>query len=289
VECQTCGQGRDHTVLYRCQYCQSGHCDEHINNHKPCFAQQQFNQQQPQQYNPQTQFRQFTPFGITTSQYHRPVRREPTNEEYEYFLQSNPEILTSGKESGDLLLGFLLLVFFVGFRPLVNGLYTWQYVLVLSVVIGPAFILHELGHKYAAIHYGKYARFTLIRRYAMWTLFFGFVGFGIAGPGATVILGRSSKEENGKFAAAGPAINFILAMIIIGISLITEDVYFSSLGHSLDEILALGILINAILGLFNLLPFLMLDGKKILNWNQLVWVSLVALNGLMLYARFTLF
>lgn len=226
---------------------------------------------------------------VNIPSYTPPVRREPTNEEYEYYLQSNPEVLTTGKESYDLVLGFLLLVFFVGFRGLVDGFYTWQYVLMLSVVIGPAFILHELGHKYAAIKYGKYARFTLIRRYAWMTLIFGFIGFGIAGPGATVIMGRSTKEENGKFAAAGPAINFVLAIFIILLSLILPNPHWDFIGRSLDDILALGVLINAALGLFNLLPVLMLDGKKILNWNQGVWIALVAMNGLMMYAYFTMF
>jgi len=282
VECQVCGPARDHGVLYRCQSCQGGFCENHINNHQPCFGNQQ-NYQQPPYQQPSMQW------AINIPPLSHQVRREPTNEEYEYFLQSNPEVLTTGKESYDLALGFLLLVFFVGFRGLVDGFYTWQYVLVLSIVIGPAFILHELGHKYAAIKYGKYARFTLIRRYAWMTLIFGFIGFGIAGPGATVILGRSTKEENGKFAAAGPAINFVLAIVLIGISLIFPNQRYDFIGRSLDDVLGLGVLINAALGLFNLLPILMLDGKKILNWNQGAWIVLVALNGLMLYAYFTMF
>lgn len=282
MECQVCGSNKDHDVLYRCQSCQGGFCDAHINTHNPCFGQQQYHQQNQYQQ-PQVQWTMNIP------QYSRPVRREPTDEEYEHFLQSNPEVLTTGKESYDLVLGFFLLVFFVGFRGLYEGRYTWQYVLVISMMIGPAFILHELGHKYAAIKYGKYARFTLIRRYAWMTLFFGFIGFGIAGPGATVILGRSTKEENGKFAAAGPAINFVLALLIIGLSLILPNPHYNVIGQSLDDILGLGVLINSALGLFNLLPILMLDGKKILNWNQAVWIALVALNGLMLYSFLILF
>ncbi|MHA2249866.1 MAG: hypothetical protein ACXAD7_05870 [Candidatus Kariarchaeaceae archaeon] len=208
------------------------------------------------------------------SNYYSARQREPTKEEYELYLRSNPQVLTSGKESIDLFVGVMLIAFVFGFRPITTGSSSWQYVLVLTLIIAPAFILHELGHKYMAIYYGKYARFTLVRQMAYLTLFFGFVGFGIAGPGATMIIGQSKKEESGKFAAAGPAINFIIAIIayILAISFRTVSI------GSIDNVFMFAMFINAFLALFNLIPFSLLDGKKIVDWNIGVWLILVSLN-----------
>ncbi|OLS26147.1 MAG: Zinc metalloprotease [Candidatus Heimdallarchaeota archaeon LC_2] len=296
VECHSCGPASNHTVLYRCQTCQNGFCDSHINSHAPCFT---ASYQQPQ-------FQQSTNFGTRNPQspnqqqsinwilnYTHAMqgdpRREPTNEEYEYILRSNPDIVTSGRESIDLFFGFLLILFVFGFQPVLNGLYSWQYVLILSLIITPAFVLHELGHKYTAIRYGKYARFTMIRKYLQMSLLFGFLGIRLAAPGATVILGKTTDDENGKFAAAGPAINFILAVIFFVLSQIFSNTYFPSLDWSLHEILILAIQVNSGLGLFNLLPVWQLDGKKILNWKSTVWIGLILLNATMLASSFLLF
>ncbi len=302
VECHTCGPNSNHSVLYRCQSCQNGFCESHVSTHSPCFAtSSQSNQQFPFQRNVFTSPRnqphsnqqppnqqQSVNWILNYARFAQGPRREPTDEEYEHFLRSNPEIVTSGRESTDLLFGFLLILFVFGFRPVLDGLYTWQYVLILSLIITPAFVLHELGHKFAAIKYGKYARFTMIRRYLRMSLLFGFLGVPLAAPGATVILGKSTNDENGKFAAAGPAINFILAMIFLVLSLLLPDTFYSSLDWSLHEILKLSIQVNAGLGLFNLLPVWQLDGKKILNWDKVVWIGLIILNAL-LFASSLLF
>lgn len=313
VECHTCGPNNNHSVLYRCQSCNNGFCESHVSIHSPCFSgsssnnqqtpfqrnvytsqtnqpypnQRQPNRQQPNQQQPNQQ--QSVNWLLNYARFAQGPRREPTDEEYEHYLRSNPEIVTSGRESTDLLFGFLLILFVFGFRPVLEGLYTWQYVLILSLIITPAFVLHELGHKFAAIKYGKYARFTMIRRYLRMSLLFGFIGIPLAAPGATVILGKSSNDENGKFAAAGPAINFILAVVFLGISQIISDTYYTSLDWSLHEILQLAIQVNSGLGLFNLLPVWQLDGKKILNWKSSVWIGLIILNAILFASSLILF
>jgi Zn-dependent protease len=232
-------------------------------------------------------------FAIDLSQLARQVGwtpREPTEEDYEQFLRQNPQVLTSGRESTDLLLGIGLIAFVFGFRPLLNGTQTWQFVLVLTAVISPAFIFHELAHKYLAIHYGKYARFTLLRQMTFFTLIAGILGIPLAGPGATMILGRSKDNESGIFAAGGPLTNFILASLSLGIAFILpESIFIDSLNNSLVWVFYLSAYINSVLGVFNLLPFGALDGKKILGWNGLVWIGLVALNLLMAIYSFPLF
>ena len=268
MECETCGPSVNHEVLFRCERCLKGFCSRHINSHHEVQDTSQYMQ------TPETSWAidlsAFAPYARPT--------REPTKQEYEQFLRNNPQILTTGRESIDLILGLLLLAFFFGFRGLVDGTRSPQAVLLLTIIIGPAFILHELGHKYAAIHYGKYARFALIRQMAFITLMFGFLGFGIAGPGATMILGRSDERENGIFAAAGPSINFGLSIIGLSGIYVFPDVTFSYLAFSLHQILYFLVFFNAFLALFNLIPVSLLDGKKILNWNLTVWAILVIIN-----------
>jgi Zn-dependent protease len=209
--------------------------------------------------------------------------REPTDEEYEGFLRMNPRILTTGRESLDLLLGMALIAWVFGFQPLRLGLRTWQYVVVLTMIIGPAFILHELAHKYMAIRYGKYARFALIRQMAAFTFFAGLLGIPIAGPGATMILGRSTERESGIFSAAGPATNFVLASLSYILFLTAPAIDIPSISQTLPWIFILSTFINGVLGVFNLLPFGSLDGAKIMNWNFRLWVLLIALNAPMIY------
>ncbi len=202
--------------------------------------------------------------------------RQPTKKEYEQYLRANPEVLTTGKESLDLIIASSLLFLVFGLRPLLSGgqgLYT---AIILTLIIAPAFILHELSHKYTAIYFGKYARFTLIRQMTILTVVVAVIGFGIAGPGATMIMGKSSKRENGIFAAAGPAMNFLISVLLYVLILIVPE--FIILGVTFVQILKLGIYINAFFALFNLIPISLLDGKKILSWNILVWGMLVILN-----------
>jgi len=65
--------------------------------------------------------------------------------------------------------------------------------------------------------------------------------------------------------------NFVLAMIFLGLLL-----SFPGLGIiSGVNAFQIGFSINLWLGLFNMLPFGVFDGKKILNWNRNVWVAMV--------------
>ena len=264
MKCAACAADVEYVV--QCQRCNNVYCMNHIDQHA-C------------QYPRPTQ----TSIAFQPGAFYRPpVQREPTKNEYELYLRSNPQVLTTGRESIDLMGAMLMLAFVFGFQPILSGRQTISYVIMLTLVIAPAFILHEMGHKYAAIYFKKYARFTLIRQMFFISFLVGLIGFGIAGPGATMIIGNSTKRESGIFAAAGPAVNFVLAVFSYLIILLTPDAFLSFFNMGLHEILWLSIFINSALGLFNLIPFGMLDGKKITAWSNEVWVLLVVLNGFML-------
>lgn len=264
MKCAVCDATAEYMV--QCQQCQQVYCMGHIDQHACRLP-------QPTQTRINFQPRAF---------YRPPVRREPTKDEYEFHLRSNPQVLTTGKESLDLLGALLMLAFVFGFQPVYSGRESFGYVILLTLVIAPAFILHEMGHKYAAIYYKKYARFVLSRQMFFLSFLFGVIGFPMAAPGVTMIIGNSSKREMGIFAAAGPAVNFVLSVLSYIIFLLTSNVYVSFLQTGLHEILLQSIFINSLLGLFNLLPFGMLDGKKITAWSNEVWIFLVILNGFML-------
>ncbi len=270
MKCTACGAEVEYAV--QCQQCNSVYCMDHIDQHacqNPRPTQTRINFQPGAFYRPPVQ--------------RQTVQRPPTKDEYELYLRSNPQVLTTGRESVDLMGAMLMIAFVFGFQPILTGSRTINYVILLVLVISPAFILHEMGHKYAAIYYKKYARFTLIRQMFFITFLVGLIGFGIVAPGATMIIGNSTKRESGIFAAAGPAVNFVLAVLSYMTILLTPDAFLSFFQMGLHEILWLSIFINSLLGLFNLIPFGMLDGKKITAWSNEVWILLVILNGYMFY------
>lgn len=148
--------------------------------------------------------------------------------------------------------------------------------LVYFFTIGLGFILHELGHKLVAQHYGFISEFRA--DFQMLILMFGLAlisPFIFLAPGAVMILGRVTKKQNGIISVAGPLVNLALAIIFIILGQI-----FTSTGI-LGTIIYLGIWVNAFLGIFNMLPikWLNLDGFKVLAWNKsiyaIVMISLI--------------
>jgi Zn-dependent protease len=93
----------------------------------------------------------------------------------------------------------------------------------------------------------------------------GLLPIAIAGPGATMILGRSTKYETAVFSTAGPLVNLGLAILAF------PFLIYSSI---LSEFLFLFVVINAGLGVFNMLPFAILDGKKIFDYSRSIWLSI---------------
>ncbi|MEM3681125.1 MAG: peptidase M50, partial [Metallosphaera sp.] len=56
------------------------------------------------------------------------------------------------------------------------------------------------------------------------------------------------------------------------------------INHSIIEIFFLIISgFNAVVAFFNLLPFWILDGLKVLRWNAVVWVFLIASSVILMF------
>jgi Zn-dependent protease len=101
-----------------------------------------------------------------------------------------------------------------------------------------------------------------------------FFGLIIAAPGAVLISRpaniRISKRMNGKISSAGAIANLAVAALFLSLALIPVT-------GVLFEIAKFGFMINTWLALFNLIPFWMFDGRKVLEWSRSFYFILVAI------------
>jgi len=134
----------------------------------------------------------------------------------------------------------------------------------LAVILTTSFFAHEIAHKITAQRRGLWAEFRLTLWGAVLTLVFMVlpVTFKLISPGAVMISGPASMDEIGKISIAGPATNIVLSIALLGTAFFVPNFFF---------VFVLGALINGFIAVFNLIPFGILDGFKIFNWNKTVW------------------
>lgn len=142
-----------------------------------------------------------------------------------------------------------------------------------------SFILHELAHRIAARRLGLWAEFRLEPFGALLTAISVVSPLKIIAPGAVFIVGSAGLDVIGRVALSGPLTNLALIGIFYLSGLLVPPNLFW-----LDLILGYGIYVNAIIAVFNLLPFSALDGRKVLVWNKRVWVLTFALSLVILLA-----
>jgi len=159
------------------------------------------------------------------------------------------------------------------------------------LTVGIGFILHEMAHKFTAIKYGFWAEFQKDNLMLLVAVTLAaLVGVVFAAPGATMIYGSGiTREQNGKISAAGPLTNLILC-VPFGILLLLSG-YLSGEGRSFAMLFGMvGLQVNAMVAAFNMLPVSVLDGKKVLAWNPLVFIVLiVAAFGVLIATLYPIF
>ncbi len=150
-----------------------------------------------------------------------------------------------------------------------------------AITVGVAFLLHELAHKFVAQKYGYWAEFRRFDFGLILAVILSFYGFIFAAPGAVMIAGLSTKEQNGKISAAGPLINIILAglFLLLGAFLAAFELF----NPLLQSIVGFGVMINGWLALFNMLPIYPLDGSKIISWSFPAWLGITGTAALILF------
>lgn len=151
----------------------------------------------------------------------------------------------------------------------------WIVFVVSLFTAGLGFLLHEMAHKITAQKYGCAAEFRAFDQMLYLALVLAIlVGFLFAAPGAVIITGSITRKENGIISIAGPATNYILSLIFLGLGFLLPPLKFAFM---------IGFSVNLWLGLFNMIPFLNFDGKKIFDWNKLAWIGMVAFGILFLF------
>ena len=209
-----------------------------------------------------------------------PIQTRPPQEAkapYEYkvtytpFGLKKPERFWFSKTELGHLFVSALLVMGVGVVWLVF-LGTLEATLIGAFIFVWIFLLHEIAHKLVAQHYGLWAEFRLIMFGALLTLISIISPFKIISPGAVMIAGNSSKEKVGKTAIAGPSLNIALCSVFFILTFVlgNQNPFFL--------VAVFSAAISAFIAVFNLIPFAMLDGLKVLNWNKLIWIIVFALS-----------
>ncbi|HLC98979.1 MAG TPA: metalloprotease [Candidatus Nanoarchaeia archaeon] len=145
--------------------------------------------------------------------------------------------------------------------------------LLAAFTVGIGFLFHELGHKLVAQRYGCFAEFRAWDTMLLLAIVMSFLGFVFAAPGAVMISGHVDRVRNGRISIAGPGVNIVLALIFLGLILALGNTTF----------FYYGLLINAWLGLFNMIPFGNLDGKKVLLWNKAAYALVVIAAAILLF------
>jgi Zn-dependent protease len=178
-------------------------------------------------------------------------------------------IKTSETELKHLLIAWLAISF--AFAVLIKrwpnlgaGLNWFEIFVLSSVTVGFAFIFHELAHKVVAQKYGAWSEFRMAPFMLLVAILTAFMGFIFAAPGAVMIINPYlTREESGKIAIAGPMMNVALAFLFLPLAF-----YAYGLPKQIGDF---GVMINAWLAVFNMIPVSVLDGRKVMAWDRRVY------------------
>jgi Zn-dependent protease len=181
-------------------------------------------------------------------------------------LRSEKRVYFSRKEVMHLTIAALLVII-VGVSSVLYG-GGWAQVsfamsvVVFTVILMLSFFIHEMAHKIAAQRSGLWSEFRLTLWGSFLTLIFAFLPIKFISPGAVMIAGAAEGKKIGEISIAGPMINIIMSILFLGAA---------SASGSFYPIFIFGGFFNAYIAAFNLIPFGILDGHKIFNWNKIIW------------------
>lgn len=193
------------------------------------------------------------------------------------------------------------------------GFSTWIVMLLLSmpvwmIGVGPAFLLHEIGHKLVAKKNGCWAEFRADPKGLQFGIAISFfIGFLFMAPGAVMVAGLVTRRQNGHIAVAGPLTNlglFLIGIPLWGIILGLTGAFnglpdagifgrdYVSDGSLVWQAMLVDVGVywlgaNLLLGLFNMLPFGPLDGLKVKDWNEVAYFAVLLIFAVPVFTMFT--
>ncbi|MGD2248671.1 MAG: site-2 protease family protein [Candidatus Methanofastidiosia archaeon] len=134
----------------------------------------------------------------------------------------------------------------------------------MLVIVGSAFVLHELAHKYVAQKYGLWAEYRKWNQGLLLAFFLSLTGlFLFAAPGAVMIMsGFPDPKIEVKTSIAGPISN-------IGVGIVA---LFLRIGGILPVFMTQLAVINFFLAMFNMFPIPPMDGSKVFRYNPTTWI-----------------
>ena len=147
----------------------------------------------------------------------------------------------------------------------------WENFVFIFLIFGPALVLHEAMHIFAARKFGFPAGFKIWPLGVMIMLMVSLAGALFAVPGATIIGSdenhQPSEAQLCVIAIAGPVMNILFGLFsasIVGIGLLMRIPIVTEVG-----LYSAGI--NTFLAGFNLLPVSILDGAKVYRSDKKLW------------------
>ncbi len=207
---------------------------------------------------------------------------------YDYRLQPSypgPGPVTSNQEIMDLTIAVLALAAMFSMSALTAAAFGKLNVLIAMIVFVLSLLAvmlgvftHELAHKFVARSYGYWAEFRRSDTWLSIGLFMSIVGFGfIAAPGAVMIRGDVTTDNNGKISAAGPMTNAIIGFAFFPVAFLLGP--NSTFGYIATTI----VIVSTFLGTFNMLPIFPFDGSKVWRWSAAVYLGMVAMFGTLIF------
>ncbi|HEV8360850.1 MAG TPA: M50 family metallopeptidase [Candidatus Thermoplasmatota archaeon] len=149
------------------------------------------------------------------------------------------------------------------------------------VLVLLGFLLHEMAHKFVAQRLDLWAEFrasagglvTALGLCIFTTIIF-------AAPGAVLIVGNATRRDGALISIAGPLTNIVIGFAFLPfVGASPNPTEFGGLGNFFQA----AVLVNALLAVFNLLPFPPLDGSKIVRYSIPLYLGMLALAGVLFY------
>ncbi|MFX0050873.1 MAG: hypothetical protein ACFFAJ_03355 [Candidatus Hodarchaeota archaeon] len=146
---------------------------------------------------------------------------------------------------------------------------TYMTLIILGILSIPLFLFHELAHKFVAQGSGLVSEFRFFPNMAIISLFSIFMPIKIIAPGVVLSSGRHVPDMPARISMAGPLTNILIGGIFLIFAGILPNYWYS--------LFLLASKFSFDLALFNLIPISVLDGAKIFEWNQRVFLLIFSL------------